>query len=329
MAAPFISFIIITSCAKDKVSDFQAQIPAYFPKAVYQKYQKEYTKGRFELGKELFFDPVLSTDISTSCATCHTQTHGFADHNVRFSTGIYGRKGTRNSPSITNLIWYPVFGWDGGVNHIEIFHLGPLTNELEMGTSMKDLLNRLNHIDHYRSAFKEHYQTDEITNYFLFKALTLYISQIQSFQSRYDQFRQGKIKFTTEELAGYKLFQNRCETCHKEPLFTNFSYQNNGIDTIFADSGRGRITNQMSDLGKFRVPSLRNVAITYPYMHDGRFWDLESVLEHYSSGILENSQNLSPIIKKDMKLNESQQKAIISFLHTLTDYQLMADPRFY
>jgi cytochrome c peroxidase len=119
MAAPLLFVVFFSACTKDRPSDFQAQAPLYFPEPHYKSHLKEYTTGRFELGKKLFFDPILSTDHSTSCASCHSQTHGFADHNVRFSSGIYGRKGVRNTPSIANMIWYPSFGWDGGVNHIE------------------------------------------------------------------------------------------------------------------------------------------------------------------------------------------------------------------
>lgn len=329
LAAPLLLFILFTACTKDHPSDFQAQVPSYFPEPNYKSHIKEYTSGRFELGKKLFFDPILSTDHTISCNSCHSQTHGFADHNVRFSTGIYGRKGIRNTPSIANLIWYPAFGWDGGVNHIEIFHLGPLTNELEMGTSMAGVLNRLNHDATYRALFKENYGVEQISDYELFKVLTLYIAQIQSFQSKYDAYRQGKATFTTIEKQGYNLFKNYCSSCHSEPLFSDFSYQNNGLDTVFADEGRGKITKEITDYGKFRVPSLRNVALTYPYMHDGRFWNLEDVLKHYSFGILEHSQNLSPLLKKGLQLSPNEQSAIIAFLHTLTDFELLADKRFY
>lgn len=329
MSAPLLVFILLYACTKERPADFQAQVPAYFPQPKYQSHIVDYTKGRFELGKKLFFDPILSTDHSTSCASCHSQTHGFADHNVRFSSGIYGRKGVRNTPSIANMIWYPSFGWDGGVNHIEIFHLTPLTNELEMGTSMEDVLNRLNHEATYRAQFEEHYGVEQISDYELFKVLTLYISQMQSYQSKYDGYRQGKVKFSSEELKGYALFKNYCAKCHTEPLFSDFTYQNNGLDTVFADGGRGKITKDITDYGKFRVPSLRNVALTYPYMHDGRFWDLEEVLEHYSSGIKENSQNLSPKLKKDLHLTSTEKTALITFLKTLTDYALLADKRFY
>jgi cytochrome c peroxidase len=329
MAAPLLFVVFFSACTKDRPSDFQAQAPLYFPEPHYKSHLKEYTTGRFELGKKLFFDPILSTDHSTSCASCHSQTHGFADHNVRYSSGIYGRKGVRNTPSIANMIWYPSFGWDGGVNHIEIFHLTPLTNELEMGTSMEDLLNRLNHEATYRAQFKEHYGVEQISDYELFKVLTLYISQMQSYQSKYDGYRQGKVKFSSEELKGYALFKNYCTKCHTEPLFSDFTYQNNGLDTVFADGGRGKITKEIKDYGKFRVPSLRNVALTYPYMHDGRFWDLNEVLNHYSEGIIENSQNLSLELKKGMNLSNVQKQQLIAFIKTLTDYKLLSDQRFY
>ena len=147
---------------------------------------------------------------------------------------------------------------------------------------------------------------------------------IVSAGSKYDQYRQGKISLSTNEMNGLDLFRQKCADCHSEPLFTDFSYKNNGLDSIFNDLGRGRITNNSTDNGKFKVPSLRNVELTYPYMHDGRFWTLKEVLDHYSNGIV-NSPTLDPGLQHFIPMTEMEKENIIEFLKTLTDWELISN----
>jgi cytochrome c peroxidase len=322
----FLTFIVVLACQKDRSADNSLSIdyPDYFPTPVYQFNNNALNKDRFELGKKLFFDPILSSDGRISCASCHSQAHAFADHNVSFSAGVANQLGERNSPSIANMIWSPNFMWDGGVNHIEVFSVAPITNPVEMNETMLNVVNKLNSSADYRRAFKQAYNVDPITDQAMLRALTIYMSMIVSTDSKYDQYRQGKVSLTVEEQNGLELFRQKCANCHTEPLFTDYSFRNNGLDSVFTDLGRGRITNDLSDYGKFRVPSLRNVELTYPYMHDGRFWTLEDVVDHYTAGI-KNSSTLDPALSNSINLTNTEKENIIKFLKTLTDWSLISN----
>lgn len=332
MRLVFIIFLslLVVSCKKDKIiiEEFSLTYPDYFPQPVYEFTNNEVTKERFELGKKLFFDPILSSDNTISCSSCHAQTHGFADHNVAVSTGVNGLQGTRNSPTIANMIWSTSFMWDGGVNHLEMFSIAPITNPVEMNETMANVVAKLNNSQTYRSAFKEAYGIDVITDQALFRSLSVFMAMIVSDDSKYDQYRQGKASLSSSELAGLDLFRMHCTDCHTEPLFTNNGFSNNGLDSEFADIGRGLITQDPSDNGKFKVPTLRNIELTYPYMHDGRFWSLEDVLNHYSEGV-QQSPTLDPLLSNGIPLSAQEKANIIAFLKTLTDYTLLSDPLFY
>jgi cytochrome c peroxidase len=197
-----------------------------------------------------------------------------------------------------------------------------------MHETMSNVLSKLNSNIQYRKLFKEAYGSDLITDQLLLKAITLFMSKIISCNSKYDKMRQGKVEYNSMENEGYDLFKQKCASCHTEPLFTNYQFINNGIDSVFTDLGRAKITFNNEDRGKFKVPSLRNIELTYPYMHDGRFWSLEQVLNHYRSGI-RNSETLHPTLTNGIEITELEQQKIISFLRTLTDYNLMGDPLFY
>lgn len=301
------------------------KVPEHFPQPVYTFQNNSQTRLRFELGRDLFYDPILSLDNTISCASCHSQTHAFADHNNAFSSGVGGAQGVRNSPSISNLAWYPAFMWDGGVNHLEVFSVAPITNPLEMKESVSNVLLKLNASEKYKKKFKEAYGSVAITDQRMLQALSQYMAMVISADSKYDQFRLGKIKLSEDELAGLNLFRDKCASCHKEPLFSDFSFRNNGLDETFADPGRSGITQDPADEGKFKVPSLRNVELTYPYMHDGRYFTLNQVLEHYSTGI-KTSGTLDPSLSSGISMTATEKQQIIRFLKTLTDYTLMADP---
>jgi cytochrome c peroxidase len=324
----YLSFLfLLAACNKDKEEVFALSYHDYFPAPVYSFENNELTKDKFELGRKLFYDGILSSDNTVSCGTCHSQVHGFADHNVNFSSGVNNLKGTRNSPAITNMIWSPSFMWDGGVNHIEVFSVAPITNPLEMNETMENVINKLNASASYRSAFKKAYRTETITDQLMLRALTSYMAMLVSSNSRYDQFRQGKAIFTPQEVEGLQLFEQKCASCHTAPLFTNYTFQNNGLDSDFTDFGRGRITLDEADNGKFKVPSLRNVELTYPYMHDGRFWNLEQVLDHYDHGI-KQSATLSNQLSSGIPMTTEEKQKIILFLKTLTDYKVISEFKF-
>lgn len=301
--------------------------PENFPDPVYTFANNGLTNYRFNLGRDLFYAKELSLDNSISCASCHDQVHGFADHGVAFSAGVGGTLGTRNSPTLLNLAWQTNFMWDGGVNHLDIFPLAPITNVLEMKETIPGVLAKLNASADWKLKFKRAYGIDEITDQAMFRALGQFMAMMVSDGTKYDQVLRGEATFSPTEAAGYALFQANCTSCHKEPLLTDNSYRNNGLDDTFDDLGRELITLDPTDRGKFKVPTLRNVAITYPYMHDGRFYSLAQVLDHYSEGI-HQSATLDPLLSNGISLTESEKAAMIAFLNTLNDYKLMNDHRF-
>ena len=316
-------FLLLSSCHDDQdKANFVLTYPDYFPKPYYQSAKNPLTQEGFELGRSLFFDPILSNDDAVSCASCHHQAFAFADKNIRFSQGIDNRVGNRNSPPIFNLAWQPIFMWDGGINHLEVMPLAPITNELEMGASLSNIVSKLNHHASYKKRFQSVFGRDTIDSQKLFFALAQYMSYLVSCDSKYDQFRQGKISFSADELDGYQIFMRKCANCHQEPLFTDFSLRNNGLSSDGKDLGYGRITLIESDNDKFKVPTLRNIALTAPYMHDGRFLTLRQVLDHYSNGV-QSFSNLDPFLSnKDrigIDLTDNEKEKLLLFLNTLTD----------
>jgi len=318
---------VLTACKKTLITPVLPPLSFYqpvdFPEPVYPLAQNPITREKFELGRLLFYSPVLSSDNTVSCATCHAQTHLFADHNIAVSSGVGGLTGTRNAPAVFNMAWQPHFMWDGGVNHLEMFSIAPITNPVEMNETMLNVINKLNASDYWKKQFKAAFGTSQITDQQLFRALTQYMLMIVSDGSHYDKVKRGQAAFTADQQAGYDLFLQKCASCHKEPLFTDYSFRNNGLDDISADDGRYSITQLESDKGKFKVPTLRNVLLTYPYMHDGRFFTIDQVLEHYSSGVKPNA-NLDPLLQNGIPLTAEERKYLKRFLETLNDYELMS-----
>lgn len=329
----FILFFYLAACKKATISNpsinpylptISFNNPAGFPDPVYTFDSNTLTNNRFRLGKFLFYDPILSSDSSVSCAACHAQSHGFADHNIPFSKGVGGQFGNRNAPPIFNAAWMPYFFWDGRIQHLDDFSMEPITNPMEMNETSLHVIKKLNKNTYYRKQFKLAYGIDSITELSLRKALSQYMSMLISSNSKYDQYQAGKINLSTSELNGLSIFSSNCASCHKPPLFTDFSFRNNGLDSVFFDQGRAAYTKNNSDIGKFKVPTLRNIELTYPYMHDGRYLGLMEVINHYSTGI-HNSSTLDKSIATNLKLSASDKKDLLKFLFTLTDYTLISD----
>jgi cytochrome c peroxidase len=322
----FILFALFTSsCTEDVPNSEDRRIfnyPSYFPEPVYSNEENEITKDRFELGRLLFYDRNLSMDSSISCGSCHAQVHGFADHNTKFSIGVQNQIGERNSPPIFNMAWNKSFMWDGGINHIEVMPLAPFTNPVEMNMDMKELLKRLNQDQSYRNLFESAYNKDSITDKYLFYALTQFMVSIVSDQSDYDYYRREGIGLSDQELKGLRLVEEQCGSCHPAPLYTSNEIEHNGLSiNKFNDVGHARISQDSADQGKFKVPSLRNLKFTYPYMHDGRFRTLEQVLNHYTEIALEED---APEGIKHIKLNHEEKESVLAFLETLNDMQLLS-----
>lgn len=293
-------------------------IPTGFPNPSIPS-DNQFSKSRVDLGKELFFDPILSFDSSIACVSCHAPAYAFSDTN-KVSTGVLMRKGTRNAPAIINAAWLTSFFWDGGVGTLEQQAIGPIENHLEMNNSILDVVARLKKHKSYPAKFQKAYGRgpDVFT---LTRALSCYERTLVSGNSRFDQFRyQGKDVLTAQEKRGMDIYfgeKAECFHCHGEYNLTDNSFKSNGLYEVYADSGRARITGQAKDIGKFKVPTLRNIAKTFPYMHDGSLRTLEQVVEHYNSGG-KNNPNKSILINP-LNLTTQEKADLVAFLKSLTD----------
>jgi cytochrome c peroxidase len=278
------------------------------------------TKNKIELGKLLFFDPILSKDSTKSCASCHLHDVFFSDTS-RLSFGINNRIGTRNAPSLINVAYQPYMFWDGGNPTLEQQVLGPISNHLEFDFDVYKIIDRLIKHPTYPALFKKAYN-QEPTVFSLTRAIACFERTLIGGTSRYDTYIQNKDSsaLSNSEKNGLNLFfseKAECFHCHQGFLFTDLSFRNNGLATVYADSGRARITQVPSDIGKFKVPSLRNVEKTPPYMHDGSLNTLEDVVNHYASGGA-NHPNKSPVIQP-LTLTTKEKTDLINFLKSLTD----------
>ena len=308
--------------------DVKFKNPKGFPAPVYDLKSNTPTPAGFILGRKLFYDPILSRDSSTSCASCHQRFAAFAHIDHPLSHGINGLIGIRNVPALQNLAWSSTFMWDGGVNHLDLQPIAPITNKVEMDESLEHLITKLESDPGYQSMFKKAFGGNKITSKQLLQALSQFLVLMISADSKYDKFMRGETTLADNELKGLQSFRQRCSGCHPEPLFTNYTFKNIGLkaDTAIADSGRKRITGMENDYMKFKVPSLRNVEMTYPYMHDGRFRTLKDVMKHYSQGTL--TAEADSLVKNNLGLSADEQENIIAFLKTLTDKTFLYDRRF-
>jgi len=304
-------------------------VPPGFPAPDYDFANNEVTNDRFALGRKLFYDPILSKDNSISCGSCHQQAGSFAHIDHRLSHGINGLLGNRNSPAIFNLAWHTDFFWDGGVAHIELQPINPITNPVEMDETISNVILKLQSSNSYPGLFKTAYGSDSVTSQNMLRALAQFMAVMVSADSKYDKYVRSESggSLTTSELNGMQLFRQKCESCHKEPLFTDLSFRNNGLDSISVDQGRYLITLDPADAGKFKVPSLRNITVSFPYMHDGRLNTLSEVLDHYSSGI-KQSPTLDPALSNGISLTQSEKNDLLNFLGTLTDYTFLNNSQF-
>ncbi len=326
---PGLTFLLLSFGKEPETIKFI--VPKGWPKPAYNFSKNSLTDEKYRLGRKLFYDPVLSRDSSTSCNSCHLQFSGFTHVDHALSHGINGLKGTRNSLTLFNLAWNKSFMWDGGVNNLEVQPINPITNPVEMDNDLGQLVKKLNSSHNYRQRFFKAFHDSVITSQHLLKALAQYLVMLESYNSKYDQVmrKEPGVAFTEPEKKGYALFKTHCASCHTEPLFTNNDFENNGlpVDPELNDKGRIKITHLGSDSLKFKVPSLRNCELSYPYMHDGRFRNLDLVLSHYAEGI-QASPTLAVQLKKPVNLSAENKKDLLSFLKTLTDKQFMYELRY-
>ncbi|CAA0151322.1 cytochrome-c peroxidase [Tenacibaculum maritimum] len=332
--------IFFTNCNNETVKYEKVSLPFEkpnnFPELKYNLESNPLTDKGFELGKKLFYDGRLSSDGAVACAFCHQQKFAFTHHGHQFSHGVEDRKGTRNSQPIQNMVFQSQFAWDGAAFHLDLFPIIPITNENEMGETVTNVLEKLQQDPYYQDLYTLAFEDGKINTENTFKALSQFMIMMVSANSKYDKYIRNEPggDFTENEKEGLRLFEKKCASCHKTALFTDDSFKNNGlpINPEINDVGRMRVTLLPEDKYKFKVPSLRNIALTAPYMHDGRFGSLKSVLNFYANGMQE-TENLAPILKHDngslgIPMSSEEQQNIILFLETLTDNEFINDERF-
>lgn len=292
------------------------------------------SKAGIELGRFLFYDKLLSEDNTMSCGSCHNQAMAFTDNNKKFSEGTQKKLGNRNAMPTFNLMWFDSLFWDSRASRLNQLALMPIKNPLELNTTPEAVIAKLKLVPDYRIKFKNAFGDDSITTQRLAFALEQFLVSMVSDNSRFDKAKRGEIKSTLEEERGFEVAsQKGCFNCHKTSLFTDNLSHNTGLDLSITDKGLGGFTGKYNQEGKFKTPSLRNVALTAPYMHDGRFETLEKVIEFYDHEVIDNlgARNISfEFIEQGTRnrISPSDTKALIAFLHSLTDINLVTNPKF-
>jgi cytochrome c peroxidase len=343
----FFSFVSCKKNDNEKIDPIQKKfilnLPVYFGEYFIPS-NNPLTEDGIQLGRMLFYEKLLSKDSSISCSSCHIQKFAFSDSS-RFSKGVNGFT-KRNSMALVNLVYNRTFFWDGRVSSLEEQALIPIQDHVEMNLSLDEAIRRLSSKTIYKQQFKKAFGSSDITAEKIAKALAQFQRTLISADSKYDRYLKGKAKLTLSEYNGMILFQTHpepersirggnCGDCHTMFRTDGLGFENNGLDEEYNDQGRYIITGNDHDKGKFRIPTLRNIAVTAPYMHDGRFKTLKEVLDHYNEHV-KNHPNLSPLIAeasntpngKKLDLTEKEKNDIIAFLNTLTDTNFLNNPNF-
>ena len=294
--------------------------PKHFPKPNYNFNNNKLTESKILLGKALFYDPILSKDGSISCSSCHNSYNAFAHTDHELSHGINDQIGFRNAPALFNLAWQQHFMWDGGINHLDMQALAPINHPKEMGENLLDVVIKLQASPLYKTLFKQAFNDTIVTGERLLKAMSQFELTLISANSKYDKVMEKQTDFTEQEQSGYTLFKQHCNSCHTEPLFSSYGFANNGlpVDTTLNDYGKMNITQKSEDSLMFKIPTLRNLSYTYPYMHDGRFKKLHEVFLHYSKGV-KQSATLAHQLKNNINLSANQKTDLLAFILTLND----------
>lgn len=314
---------------KKKPAPVQLIVPLGWPSIRYLLDSNKLTQEGIDLGRRLFYDGQLSKDGNFPCASCHQPFAAMANFEHNFSHGFNNQFTTRNAPSLANLAWQTAFNWDGGITHLDLQPLHPLTASNEMAENLDTIIIKLKKDTAYRRMFAAAFGSPLINTQRITKALSQFLLTLVSASSKYDRVMAGKDSFNLPERLGYAMFQEKCATCHPAPLFTDYSYRNNGItlDTTLKDVGRMDITHQPEDSLKFKVPSLRNVMQTFPYMHDGRYYSIFDVLDHYNKKMTVGPTT-DPLLKNKIPLSNFEKGQIVAFLMTLTDSSFLRNEKF-
>lgn len=342
-----VLIFVCLSCSDEKIETYvptpsALQIPQLFQNNILNPVipvNNPQTVDGIALGKKLFFDPILSGDNTQACADCHAPENAFSDAD-RFSDGIDGILGNRNSMPLFNLAWNydEKFFWDGKTFSLEHQVFVPVSDPIEMKSHWTQLEQELQQHPEYPALFEKAFKTSNIDSTLISKAIAQFERTLISSNSKFDKYLLGETTLTPQELNGFNVFMDEtkgdCFHCHgsdKNPLWTDNIFHNNGLDATITDLGFGAVTGDPADNGKFKSPSLRNLAFTAPYMHDGRFATLDEVINHYSEG-LKNSSTIDPFMKKvalgGVQLSPQDKADLKAFLLTLSDYEFISNPNF-
>ncbi len=346
----FIGFVLFFSCKKDKVgyvpTPYELEIPSHFPQMKIPEDNPMTVEG-VELGRHLFYEKKLSGDNTMSCGNCHAPANAFSDPN-QFSTGIQGIQGSRHSMALVNLGWNNFFFWDGRSKTLEEQVLLPVRDPIEMHETWTNATKKLKADAKYRDMFYKAFGTTEPDSLLAAKALAQFLRTLISGTSKFDvmyKYENGLPlsdaeqqifnEITVQQWGGYDLFKSLngadCFHCHNGPLMQVEKFSNNGLDATFTDLGRGAITGNPNDNGLFKVPTLRNIEFSAPYMHDGRFATLDDVINHYSHTIV-MSPTIDPLIEfafqGGVQLDAQEKNLLKQFLLTLSDEEFINNPAF-
>lgn len=336
--------VVVHACKKDddqpvyNPTSASVDVPAYvksFVGALPHPSDNPLTVEGIALGRKLFYDKRLSNDGTMSCASCHKQENAFDDPR-QFSEGTNGSFGDRNAMAIINLGWDKQFFWDGRRATLEGQAHDPVTNPIEMANTWPEVVSRLQNSSEYPDLFFKAFGTKTVDSNLVVKAIAQFERTLVSFNSRFDKYQYGgdASALSQQEKNGLAIFTGKglCNNCHlMNALFTDRDFKNNGLDANPADEGLMKFTGNAADKGKFKVPTLRNIDVTAPYMHDGRFETLEEVVEHYSSQVKQSSPNLDEHMVdfgSGVNLTAQEKAELVAFLKALTDQSFLTDPKF-
>jgi cytochrome c peroxidase len=329
-----VGLLSVSSCRKSNSARANARpmnfvIPEGFPAPVYNFSENPLTEEGFALGRKLFHDNRLSKNADVTCSSCHQQHAAYTTFDHDLGHGTNHQHTTRNVPVIFNMAWYNTFEWDGRVTDLNDQPLACMTAPEKMGEDVDAVVAKLHEDEEYRTMFGEAFGGQGINGTTISKALTQFVLMLVSSNSKYDKVKKGEEAFNESEQNGYNLFKAKCATCHEEPLFTDLTFRNNGLpkNQFHFDNGRMEVTGSPADSLKFKVPTLRNIALTGYYVHDGRYISIGQMLDHYSTGI-QQSSTLDPSLTNGIPLTDLEKFYLEEFLFTLTDSTLVSDPRF-
>lgn len=324
--------LLMNGCRKHSIeaAPIAFNVPQGFPQPAYNFSSNPLTEEGFGLGKKLFFDGRLSVDGNFPCASCHQPVAAFTTFEHDRSHGYNHSHTLRNAPGLFNAAWLPEYNQDGSAKTLAEVYRAHLTNPAEMAETVSNVLTKLRSDDIYKQLFKAAFGDEEITEDRLYKALSQYVLSLVSGNSKYDKVKRGEAGFTAQEQLGYTAFQTKCAACHKEPLFTDYTYRNNGLalDASLNDHGRMRVTGNTGDDLKFRVPTLRNCDFTSYYGHDGRYSVFRAMIQHYRSGSIVQGPTLDPLLAAGITISATEEDALVAFIRTLSDSAFLNNPRF-